>query len=77
MPLPPIPEREVLTSREIQAILGCSKKTVARLVKTGQLPVIQTAPGCKFRFPKAAVAALLASKATPLATSPTPAGDQP
>ena len=72
----PDPTREVLFCLEIQAALGCSRRTVDRLVESGQLTCIQVRARGKRMFPKVAVAALLASKAQPLVT-PIQAGDQP
>ena len=61
----PDPTREVLFCLEIQAALGCSRRTVDRLVESGQLTCVQARARGKRMFPLASLDALLASKGQP------------
>lgn len=58
----PAPTREVLICLEIQAKLGCSRRTVDRLVASGQLTCIQARARGKRMFPVASLEALLAGR---------------
>jgi hypothetical protein len=58
----PTPTREVLNCLEIQASLGCSRRTVDRLVASGQLTCIQATARGKRMFPRASLEALLAGR---------------